>query len=368
MSPLLSIIIVNYNTKDLLQQCLNSLFEAVNSKSQIPCLRRQGNYKQYQNLNDQIQNMEIIIIDNNSHDGSKEFLKELNSKSQIPNPKSQILNKKKRRKSQNDSESENNRHSGIFSIPQGIAIKTIFNKTNLGFAKANNQGIRIARGKYILLLNSDTIVKKGALEKMVGYLEKHGDVAAVSPRLLNPDGSFQQRYYMRFPNLWQMAFYHSLAGRWLVTATPLKWLVFSQVSKMPTPVEQLPGAALLARRTVWQKTKGLDEDYFFFFEDVDWSYRVKKLGLGKLVVVPAAEIIHFGGGSWKNWKMKERWQFYRRYFASLFLFLRKHHYPLWLYRLVLSFTFLGNAFAQLLRERLTRAKVQWRLWRWLWDF
>ncbi len=376
---ILSIIIVNYNTKDLLQQCLNSLFENWVSRSPAsapPTLRRSASDVWLPLSN----SLEIIIIDNNSTDGSRKFLKKLNSKLPSRHP---ALSKERAGSSGDGKQTtmvahpaedaepsatmSEDQHDNNVAIPDNIEIKTILNKTNLGFAKANNQGIKIARGKYILLLNSDTIAKRGALEKMAGYLEEHGDVAAVSPKLLNPNGSFQQRYYMRFPNLWQILFYHNIGLRWLTAFFPVRKMVFSQADRRePIAVDQLPGAALMARRTVWRKTGGLDEDYFFFFEDVDWSCRVKEMGLGKLMVVPAAEIIHFGGGSWQRWRKEERFSMYRRYFASFFLFLQKHHYPLWAYRLFLSLTLIDNALIQLLRGRLVRARVQGQLLLWLW--
>ncbi len=258
--PLLSIIIVNYNTKDLLQECLNSLFRAVNSKSQIPCLRRQGNYKQYQNLNDQIQNIEIIIIDNNSHDGSRAFLKDLTDKTNKSNK-------------------------------ANISLKTIFNKTNLGFAKANNQGIRIAKGKYILLLNSDTIVKKGALERMVGFAEEHPEAGVIAPRLLNADGTVQPSCF-HFPTPWR-----AIQEFWL--GKKGSFLKYAPSEKKPLPVDAVVGAAFLLTPQARKKVGLLNERYFFYFEDLDYCRRVRQAGL-KVYYLPEAEIVHLHGASSKK--------------------------------------------------------------------
>ncbi|MBP8591197.1 glycosyltransferase family 2 protein [Candidatus Shapirobacteria bacterium] len=232
---------------------------------------------------------EIIVVDNHSQDDSVEMLENLK-----------------------------------FKI-KNLKLKIIVNNDNLGFAKANNQGIKESRGKYILLLNSDTIVKDKALEKMVSYLEENPQVGGVSPLLLNADGSAQIDYYMRFPNLWQIFFYHNRLLRPLAMKSPLVNLICFPVKKVPYPVDQLPGAAMMARRKVWQKVGLLDEDYPFYFEDVDWAWRAKKMGQ-KLMVLPQAEIIHLGGGSWKKGKARPE-EYYRQFFASMAIFLKKNYPP-----------------------------------------
>ena len=254
----ISLIILSWNTNNLLRDCLRS----VDSKDVF----------------------EIIVVDNNSTDGSWEMVEK--------------------------------------EFPK---VKLIKNKKNLGFAKGNNQGIRVAGGDLVMLLNSDTVVQKGAIEKLVDFYEEQKDKnLALSPLLLNPDGTVQKEYYMRFPSLWQIFFYHHPLGRFLTLKTPLKRLILSQIGKEPTVVEQLPGAVLMAPKGVWQKVGLLDEDYRFLYEDVDWSWRAKKMGV-KQMVVPEAKIIHLGGGSWRQKLKFNSFEFYCDYFKALLLFVKKNY-------------------------------------------
>jgi len=257
----ISIIILSWNTKDLLEKCLKS----------IPFY------------------VEVIIVDNGSTDGTIHFLNSL----KWPN------------------------------------LKLIKNKKNLGFAKGNNQGIKVATGDLIMLLNSDTIVEKRAIEKLINFYQEQKDKnLAFSPLLLNNDGTIQQQYYLKFPNLWQIFFYHNPLCRFLIMKTPMRWLIISNLSlvkeKKPFKINQLTGAALMAPKEVWQKVGLLDEDYRFLFEDVDWSWRAKKAGV-KLFIVPEARIEHYGGASWQKRNKSTNFDFYRQHFVSFLLFVRKNY-------------------------------------------
>ena len=253
----ISIIILSWNTKDLLKKCLKS----------IPFYA------------------EIIIVDNGSTDGTIHFLNSL----KWPN------------------------------------LKIIKNKKNLGFAKGNNQGIKAASGDLIMLLNSDTVVEKKTIEKLVNFYQgQKNKNLALSPLLLNADGTIQQEYYMRFPNLWQIFGYHHPLYRWLFMKAPLKWLIVSRIQKKPFEVEQLPGAALMVPKEVWEKVGLLDEDFHFLYEDVDWCWRAKKIGI-KLMVIPEAKITHLGGGSWKKRLKSNSFEFYRDFFKAFLLFVRKNY-------------------------------------------
>ena len=251
----ISIIILSWNTKDLLKKCLKS----------IPFYA------------------EVIIVDNGSKDGTVHFLNSL----KWPN------------------------------------LKIIKNKKNLGFAKGNNQGLEVAKGDFVMILNSDTIVQKGTLEKLVEFT-KDTPLYAVSPLLVNPNGTIQEEYYMRFPNLWQIFGYHHPLYRWLFMKAPLKWLIVSRIQKKPFEVEQLPGAALMVPKEVWEKVGLLDEDFHFLYEDVDWCWRAKKIGI-KLMVIPEAKITHLGGGSWKKRLKSNSFEFYRDFFKAFLLFVRKNY-------------------------------------------
>jgi GT2 family glycosyltransferase len=290
---LLSIIIASYNTRELLEQCLDSVIKSFSyhpdSSYRHPDPAKGG-------AGGQDLPTEIIVVDNHSQDNTVVWLKKYI------------------------------RTSAKIRSKIGVDLSLIVNNDNLGFAKANNQGIKVARGKYILLLNSDTIVKDGALEKMVKFMEDNPEVGGLSPLLLNADGSAQIDYYMRFPNLWQIFFYHNRLLRPLAMKSPLAGLICFPAKKVPYPVDQLPGAAMMVRAKVWQKVGPLDEDYPFYFEDVDWSWRAKKMGQ-KLMVLPQAEIIHLGGGSWKKGEARPE-KYYRQFFASMAIFLKKSYPPL----------------------------------------
>jgi len=247
MNPKLSIIIVNWNTASLLSQCLNSL------KSEIRSTKFET---------------EIIVVDNGSTDKSVEYLKKLK-------------------------------------------IKTIFNKENLGFAKGNNLGIKQAKGEYIMLLNTDTTVELGAIQKLVEFLDQNQKYAIVGPRLLNPDKTYQSNCGW-FPDLkvvFLMLFKEHFGGSKSVRFSPAD----SQV------VDWLMGAAFIARREVFDKIGGLDEDIFMYMEEVEWFYRTKKAGF-MTYFLKDAQIVHLGRGSSKSGKKEPIINIYK----GILHFYKKH--------------------------------------------
>src|SRR4030043_2233167 len=142
----ISIIILSWNTKKLLKDCLKSVFaQKLDSDS-----------------------LEVIVVDNGSADGSSAMV-----------------------------------------AKEFKQVKLIKNQENLGFSKGNNQGIKIAKGDFIMLLNSDTIVQKGAIKKLIDAFPKQDQLKAVSPLLILPNHQPQIDYYMKFPNLWQIFLYHN---------------------------------------------------------------------------------------------------------------------------------------------------------------
>ena len=252
----LSIVVLSWNTKELLEQCLKSIPFSV----------------------------QIIVVDNDSADGTIPFLDSLN----WPN------------------------------------LKVIKNTVNLGFAKGNNLGIKAADGDLVMLLNSDTIVQKGAMEKLVQFYIDHEDKnIAFSPLLLNTDKTPQEEYYMRFPNLWQIFFYHHPLWQRIILKTVFKRLIVSRLENN-SEIDQLPGTAMVVPKDVWQKVGLLDEDYQFLYEDVDWSWRAKKKGV-KLLLAAESKIVHLGGGSWKKKIRMNCFAFYCQFFASLLLFVQKNY-------------------------------------------
>lgn len=217
----LSVIIVSFNTQKLLQECLESIF------------------KQTKDLD-----YEVIVVDNGSTDESVKSVKELRVKE----------------------------------------LRVIENKENLGFAKANNQGIKVSRGKYILLLNSDTKVINNALKKLVDFAGTRDGLGVVGPRLLNADGSLQPSVAPFF-DLPRALIWLALGDRFL----------YSSPSR-ECGVDWVMGAALLVKKEVVEKLGLLDEKFFMYLEEVEWCYRIKKAGW-EVWFYPRAEIFHLVRGS-----------------------------------------------------------------------
>jgi len=286
--PKLSIIIVNWNTAKLLSDCLKSLeFEIRSAKSAVET--------------------EIIVVDNGSTDCSVEVLK---------NPL--ILNSK-------------------------FKILLIENQENLGFAKGNNIGIKQAMGEYIMLLNTDTIIKEGAIEKLVEFLDEQPEsVAAVSPLVLNSDDTIQKDpCYLKFPSpIFVLFCYNPILKKIALKFFPKFLFSETNFSKI-TEIDQLPGAAIMIRKKVLDKIGLFDEKYQIYFEDSDLCMRIKKAGY-KMFLEPTAEIIHLGRQSIKPIIEKEGLEkFYFLNFKSLFYFCRKHYsfvkYQLIRWELLLQF-------------------------------
>lgn len=244
-----SIIIVNYNTKKLTLNCLDSILRSKPKTS-----------------------FEIIIIDN----GSDEKLK--------------INNKK---------------------------VTLIRNKINLGFAKANNQGIRLAKGKCILLLNSDTLVKSGSIDDLYNFAMNNEAVGVVSPRLLNSDGSVQGSVF-RLPTI-GLAFREYFLNQKRLTQK------YAPVGKLAVEVEASVMAAFLITPLALGKVGNLNEKYFMYFEDLDYCQRIRKAGL-KIYYLPSAEVTHLHGASGATNKFliesaKKYYGFWKYYLYTFILWL-----------------------------------------------
>ncbi|MFH1684379.1 MAG: glycosyltransferase family 2 protein [Candidatus Margulisiibacteriota bacterium] len=256
----LSIIIVSWNVKDLLRECLSSIFA---NKEDI--------------------NIEVFVADNASKDDSCEMVKK--------------------------------------EFPQ---VKLIQNKNNLGFPRANNRAIREATGKYIFVLNPDTIVEPHSLKIMLQFMEENQKCGALGPRLLNPDGTLQLSC-RSFPTL-KTQFYTALFLDVLFPKSKLfgKYLMSHWKHNEVLEVDQPMGAAILFRKKTLDQIGLFDENIFVFFDEVDLCYRVKKAGW-KIFFTPKANIIHYGGQSFKQWKgLKDSlrggyiWRKSRNYFFKKF--------------------------------------------------
>jgi GT2 family glycosyltransferase len=177
-----------------------------------------------------------------------------------------------------------------------MGVKLIVNNYNEGFARAVNQGLDLARGEYVLLLNSDVLIEKEAISKMIDYMDREKEVCVTGARLNNIDGSFQISFG-KFPNLWReflrlTSLFRYISGSTLNNNTFYK----KQDLKNPQEVDWVSGGLMLVRRNEMCKFGALDENYFLGVEDIDLCYRIKKTG-GKIIYFPDSWATHYHGFS-----------------------------------------------------------------------
>jgi len=174
-------------------------------------------------------------------------------------------------------------------------VHLIANADNRGFPAANNQGIRVARGRYVFLVNSDAEVLGDALAAMVAFADAHPEVGVVGPQLLNPDGSVQSSR-RRLPTLATALF----ESTWLQPYAPRRLLeryyVLDRPDDATLDVDWVKGAALMARREGIEQVGLMDEDFFMYSEELDWCRRFREAGW-RVVYLPTAQIIHHEGKS-----------------------------------------------------------------------
>jgi len=252
----LSIIIVNYNVRDFLMHTLESIRRAVVNISH-----------------------EIFIVDNSSVDGSVEMVK--------------------------------NR------FPE---VHLIENQVNKGFAAANNQAMKISSGKYIVLINPDTVVQEDTFSNLLEFMEDHADAGASTCKILNPDGSFSidSRHSIPTPMsaFWKQIGFHLLFPKSKIFARyNLTYLDENEIY----PVDAISGSFMFIRRTTYEDVGNLDEDFFMYCEDVDYCYRITKSGW-KIYYAPVSDIIHYKGESTK----KNNLDYVLNFNKSLYLFYKKH--------------------------------------------
>lgn len=252
----ISIIIVSWNASDFLEKCIQSI------------LKESSNIQ-----------FEIIVVDNDSTDGSPEMLQNL--------------------------------------FP---SVNLIRNNENFGFAKANNIGIRKARGNYICLINSDVEVLPECFVRMLEYMKKNPEIGMLGPQILNPDETVQ-RTCRGWPTLWNL-FCRAIA---LDTLFP-KMKMFScremtyWAQDSIREIEVLSGCFLMVRRGAMDKVGLLDERFFIYAEDVDWCKRFWMAGW-KVVYYPLAQSIHYGGASSENAPVR----FYLEMQRANLCYWQKHH-------------------------------------------
>lgn len=195
----------------------------------------------------------------------------------------------------------------------------ICNTQNKGFAAAANQGLAAATGKYLLLLNPDTILPPGALAELLAVADAHPEAGIIAPKLLNADGSLQESC-RRFPTPAAALFRHTLLGRlfpknrWAAEYVMAEW-----AHDEPREVDWASGACLLLRRSAFQTIGPLDERFFWGSEDVDYCYRAHQAGFSVLYV-PRPAIVHKIGASTNQAQLRTIVNFHR----SMLRLYRKH--------------------------------------------
>ncbi len=252
----LSIVIVNYNVKHFLEQCLHSVFRAVHSLE-----------------------AEVFVVDNNSVDGSCQMVRE--------------------------------------KFPW---VKLIENKENLGFSKANNQALRLATGRYSLLLNPDTFVQEDTFVKCLSFCDNHPEIGGLGVKMIDGRGEFLPESKRSLPTP-AVAFYKIFGLSSLFPRSKVfgKYhLGFLDVNQTHS-VQILAGAFMMLRKTVLDKIGLLDESFFMYGEDIDLSYRITQAGY-KNYYFPETTIIHYKGESTKKGSINYVMVFYK----AMIIFARKH--------------------------------------------
>jgi len=285
-----SIIVVNWNTEELLNNCIKSIYQYA------------GNV-----------DFEVIVIDNASSDGSVETTKK--------------------------------------SFPE---VTLIENSENIGYAAACNQGIRIARGRYALVLNSDTLICDSAIEKTVRYADKHPEAAVIGCQVRETQDKIMTtcfglpcllNIFLRASGLAKAFKNNRFFGR-----ERKEW--WHRDSERE--VDMVPGVFMLVRHTAIDKVGLMDEDYFFYVEEVDWCYRFSKAGW-KIIFWPGARIIHIGGG--RQSSNKQPLKAYVQNVKSNLIFFRKHRgFISYLVARVIFLTLFGLKYCLLTVGSITKVK------------
>jgi len=218
-------------------------------------------------------------------------------------------------------------------------VRLIRNKKNLGYARANNQGIKMSRGKYILLLNPDTQLGEGFCEKMVRFMEENPSVSVLAPKILNPDGSIQHSI-REFPD-YQILFWEITGLSHLFPQSPvfgrwrIKYFDYGKIQEVSQPM----ASALLLRRTVFEAIGFFDEKFPIYYNDVDFLKRTRDKGL-RVIYYPNAEVIHKRGASTKLFwgrmifeQHKSLYQYFKKYKKG------KIFYPCFLFSAILRHLF-----------------------------
>ena len=256
----LTVIIVNYNVKYFLEQCLHAVVAAA------------------KNID-----AEIIVVDNDSTDGSKAYL------------------------------------SSNFAT-----VQFLWNRVNVGFAKGNNHALALAKGKYILFLNPDTIVAEDSFEMCLQHFYRSASCGAIGVRMIDGAGDFLPESKRGFPSV--TASFFKLSGLSSVfnsSAIFAAYYAGHLPQHSPNEVDVLSGACMMVPKAVLEQTGSFDEAFFMYGEDVDLSYRIQKAGY-KNFYLPQTSIVHFKGES----TQKHSENYVAHFYGAMQLFVQKHYAPL----------------------------------------
>lgn len=256
MQKELSVIIVNYNVRFFLEQCLRSVEAAAEG---IDC--------------------EIIVADNHSTDGSIEYLR-----------------------------------------PQFPDVLFIENKDNPGFSKANNQAINQSKGKYILILNPDTIVGENTLKRLRSFMEQHSEAGAIGVKMINGQGRFLPESKRSFPTPWvSFCKLFGISKLFPYSKQFARYGLLYLDPDKPHPVEVLAGAFLFTKKEVLEKTGLFDETFFMYGEDIDLSYRIHSAGYTNYYL--PERILHYKGESTKHHELK----YIKAFYEAMLIFYKKYY-------------------------------------------
>lgn len=284
-NPDLSIIILNFNVRDLLLNCLKSVFKSIQGTG----------YR-----------VQVIVVDNASSDGSVEAVQEKYGNSSTEFIPSEV---------------------------EGLRVDLIQNQSNLGFSAGNNVGVKYAKAPVILFLNPDTVVVGDAISKSLKYLLSNPDIGALTCRVELPDGRLDYSCHRGFPTPWNAFCYLSGLSKIFprssffarYTATHLDIHTIHEI-------DCLTGAFLMVRKIAGEQIGWWDEDYFWNGEDIEFCYSLKKKGW-KIYFYPEVKIIHYKGSSSGLWSSglgnvdkEQRLRTAKHGISAMRIFYMKHYY------------------------------------------
>ncbi len=263
--PEVSIVIVSFNTKSFLKACLDSLFS---------CATRVA--------------FEVIVVDNGSRDGSVEMLED--------------------------------------EYPQ---VRLLRNDKNEGYTRPMNQGLRVARGKWLVQLNPDTVVFSGTWDALLDFMEMHPEVGICTPKVLNRDGTLQLQCRRSAARPWDVVTYFT--GLWRIFPKSKLfggYLMTYKDENETHEAEAVSGSCMLIRRAVVDQIGYLDENLFAYQEDTEFCFRARQAGW-KVYYVPSAQIIHYGGQGGSRFQPfvgivawhRSYYYYYHKHLASDYFFL-----------------------------------------------